>query len=288
MTLSTKRRLVHHMMALCCVVSLLTLRALAQSYQQIDVPGAVFTVANGINNKYQIVGYFGDPTGVVHGFMLTNGHYVTLDFPRPHFTVARAINSSGFVVGFYNDRRTSHGFLAELGGFAKLDFPGSTSSMASGINQAGDIVGTYTDANGNAHGFKFSNNSWTTIDVPNATSTVASGIDRSGNIVGTFTDGVGNHGFLRRPNGQLHTLDYPGTQGVTTAEAINIQGQVVGTFINPSVNKVQGYEFTNNQFVPILYPGRDVTFVYGINDTDFAVGAWPDDLDTDHGFLRTP
>ena len=42
-------------------------------FTQIDVPGSVFTVANGINPRGDIVGAYVDSSGRLHGFLLSKG-----------------------------------------------------------------------------------------------------------------------------------------------------------------------------------------------------------------------
>jgi hypothetical protein len=43
----------------------------SSSFATINVPGAIFTVANGINNSGQIVGQYGNATGPYQGFLAT-------------------------------------------------------------------------------------------------------------------------------------------------------------------------------------------------------------------------
>jgi hypothetical protein len=56
--------------------------------ESIDVPGAKVTVAVGINNGEQIVGFFNDGTGQTgnQGFAETNGACCTLDVPGASIT----------------------------------------------------------------------------------------------------------------------------------------------------------------------------------------------------------
>jgi probable HAF family extracellular repeat protein len=62
------------------------------------------TAATGINNLGQIVGYYLDSNNFQHGYLYSNGTYVTLDDPLgSHGTVATGINDSGQIVGFYLD-----------------------------------------------------------------------------------------------------------------------------------------------------------------------------------------
>jgi len=66
------------------------------------------TAATGINNLGQIVGYYLDSNNFQHGYLYSNGTYVTLDDPLgSHGTVATGINDSGQIVGFYLDGSSS-------------------------------------------------------------------------------------------------------------------------------------------------------------------------------------
>jgi probable HAF family extracellular repeat protein len=77
------------------------------------VPGALETVANGINDAGQVVGYYGDISGT-HGFLLdVDGSYTTIDLPGARETIPSGINDAGQIVGSYVDAGgTHHGFLA--------------------------------------------------------------------------------------------------------------------------------------------------------------------------------
>ena len=93
-------------------------------YTTLDYPGASDTWARGINNRSQIVGYF----GLFDGDNRINEHI--------------------------------HGFMwSEFGGFDQIDYPGSSSTEVYGINNLGivagryDIVGYFVDAEGTGHGF---------------------------------------------------------------------------------------------------------------------------------------
>src|SRR5262249_38493886 len=64
-------------------------------YTTLDVPGSIFTNAQGINPSGQIVGVYGDAAGLAHGFLLNQGVYTTLDVPGAINTLAHGINASG-------------------------------------------------------------------------------------------------------------------------------------------------------------------------------------------------
>src|SRR5262245_50623369 len=74
------------------------------TFTQIDVPGAMFTAAFGINDRGQTVGVFADTGGVVHGFLLDNGNFTQIDVPQINFpgapgTQAFGIRERGQIVG---------------------------------------------------------------------------------------------------------------------------------------------------------------------------------------------
>ena len=70
------------------------------TYTTIDVPGAVLTVAVGINNSGQIVGVYQLADGSRHGFLFTPGiGFATIDDPNATSgSEATGINNSGQIV----------------------------------------------------------------------------------------------------------------------------------------------------------------------------------------------
>jgi uncharacterized membrane protein len=81
-------------------------------YTTLDVPGAVLTTAETINNPGQIVGYYQlDLNGPTHGFVLSKGIYNTVDVPGASATIINSINAKGEIAGVYTDGAGDHGFL---------------------------------------------------------------------------------------------------------------------------------------------------------------------------------
>jgi probable HAF family extracellular repeat protein len=74
--------------------------------------GSFATVATGINNAGQIVGYYVDDARDIHGFLYSGGDYLTLDVPGTAGGLAYGINDLGQIVGYYGVNGTLHGFLA--------------------------------------------------------------------------------------------------------------------------------------------------------------------------------
>ncbi|HLJ92101.1 MAG TPA: hypothetical protein VKU02_02805, partial [Gemmataceae bacterium] len=93
-------------------------------FTTIDVPGSVQTVASGINDAGQVVGYYneaGGGRGSQHGFLLSNGLYTTLDVPGAVVTQAMGLNNVGQIVGSYGDAAGTHGFILSGGSYTQLD-----------------------------------------------------------------------------------------------------------------------------------------------------------------------
>lgn len=121
-----------------------------------DPPGAVNSVASGINNAGQVVGHYQTAMGGPdHGFLLSNGVYTLLDVPGSLLTDANGINDLGQIVGQYRDASgQDHGFLYSDGTYSALDVPAAFSTDANAINDMGEIVGSYlATAGGSMHGF---------------------------------------------------------------------------------------------------------------------------------------
>ena len=129
--------------------------ALADSYSftTVNVPGASDTIAYGINNSGQVVGYFGDGSGF-HGFVDTGGVFSTINDPSATAsTLAHGINSSAQVVGSFVDGIANRGFVDTGGVFSTINdpsAPGQTS--AQGVNDGGQVAGYFYDGTAD-HGF---------------------------------------------------------------------------------------------------------------------------------------
>ena len=112
------------------------------------------TVALGINDKGQVVGYYFDSTGSTHGFLYSGGKYTTLDDPLGvEGTVATGINDRGQIAGYYFDNlHNQHDFLYSNGKYTTLDDPASmTGTYVTGINNKGQIVGDYQHSGSGSH-----------------------------------------------------------------------------------------------------------------------------------------
>jgi len=117
-----------------------------------------FTIARGINNLGQIVGYYLDNANKPHGFLLSGGAnptYTTLDVPwATEGTRAFGINDMGQIVGTYETGNGIHAFLYSGGLFSTIDDPAVNSpTNALGINNNIQVVGFFGDRPNENHGF---------------------------------------------------------------------------------------------------------------------------------------
>src|SRR5215467_7072919 len=120
------------------------------TYAPIDVPGATATVARGINNSGEIVGFY--QTTVCSNYDLNVPSCPTLGF--------KYINNT----------------------YTTVVVPNSIATAVNGVNDLGDMVGFYTKADGSRHGFIWWHTGMVqTIDAPKTPyPTIVMGINKSG------------------------------------------------------------------------------------------------------------
>jgi probable HAF family extracellular repeat protein len=183
----------------------------------------VTTVATGINDRGQVVGYATDSYGDNHAFLYSGGMMTDLG-PR----YAYAINNNGQVVG---KNGASHAFLYSAGTTTDLGVlggGGAAVSGAYGINDSGQIVGYATVYGGYYDAFLYSGGTMTML--PNTSQLRAYGINNYGQVVG---DGAWLYSGGVTTN--LSNLIGP-TPGLALVESrgINDAGQIVGYGTAPS------------------------------------------------------
>jgi hypothetical protein len=276
-------------------------RAEAQ-FQTIDVPGAAFTSANGINNRGTVVGVWNN-TGVVYGFGFIKqpgGQPITFNYPGTSgVMISSGIDDVGTAVGGYMDSGgLFHGWVRSPGGsFTQLDDPlGAGGTILSQINDNGLIVGGYTDASGVGHGFSYDHGTFTTIDFPGGSSTTLTGVNNSGAIVGSYTDASGvNYGFLYQ-RGTFTTIDVPGAGTApgtgTISASVSSNGEIAGGITNgPSSSpSFFGWLLSKGQFStldePNAAPGLSVPLNLSSNGRSVS-GEYFDASGVLHGYVAT-
>jgi uncharacterized membrane protein len=136
---------------------------------------SIFTIAQGINGRKQVVGnvqldpdvaYPGAPGGGYGFLRQPSGDIIVFQVNGAINNRARGINDSGLITGFYRDPVTQaqRGFVTRVaaspayqaitvGANELLDIPGAAGTIPEGINDSGRISGVWLDAAGTNHGF---------------------------------------------------------------------------------------------------------------------------------------
>ena len=125
-------------------------------FTTLDVPGALGSIALGINDRDQIVGasfddLSGQP-GTVHAFLLDRGRYRGFDAPGKLIPFPLDINDRGQIAGtgVTADLTTIRPFVLRKGidgPVTTVAVPGATATSVAGINDDGDIAGNYVNPN---------------------------------------------------------------------------------------------------------------------------------------------
>ena len=215
-------------------------------FTTIDVSGAQYVDAMGINGRGDIVGSYDDASGVTHAFLLRDGVLTTFDYPGAAFTNARGIGPRGEIVGAYRmpgePGVNYHGYLRTPDGtFHQVDYPGHTNTIAQRILPDGTILGCRHDA-----------------DFMDTMRGVVFGKDES-----TETDAFAS----------MHNGATPGLR------------QIAGFYFNTSEGRNEGYVIDRGAFMPFTVPGSTGTWAWDVSPAGDIVGTYSD-ATTVHGFMR--
>jgi probable HAF family extracellular repeat protein len=159
------------------------------TFSTLAVPGALSSVATGINASGQIVGNFSDATGQ-HGFLYRDGQYTVIDMPgEAGSTRLGGISDDGSIVGSSYDYANPNSFVYRQGVFTSFTADGAY-TVASDINDAGQIVG-WVGVSGQRRGFLYQDGVSVVLDLSTGTeSTYAYTINNQG-VIGGAVDGAG-------------------------------------------------------------------------------------------------
>jgi probable HAF family extracellular repeat protein len=212
-------------------------------YSTFRYPGSRSTLAQKINDRGQITGYYSntadDPRVDPTAFLLDRGRYTRIAASGAVTTTAVGINNRGQVVGQYQDAEGSfHGYVWERGRFRTIDAPGAVGTSLFDVNDRGQMVGARLEPDGTFRGFVLDRGRFTSFAAPGAALTVPGDINNRGQIVGfTAIDPATEtaHGFLlaRGVGGPFTPVSVPGASS-TLAFGLNDRGQVTGTYNNPN------------------------------------------------------
>ncbi len=299
----------------------LTSTSFAQTftYAPINVPGAFFTYARGINNNGEIVGFYKTtqcfdydikvPDCPTKGFKYVNGTYIKLMVPNGVATAIMGVNDLGDLVGFYTKAdHTTHGFIWYHQNVIKtIDFPGmSTGTVPFGINKAGTVVGGVWGING---GGTFPNNGWVwkngTFSNMNPFQNGAAapccwsvnGIANIGFIAGEVFQADFHNAWFKSAADQDFFMDIPsGSSGADSfGMGVNSGADVVGySFQGWFAPHIEANEGTNDatetkpKFIAVKYPNSQFTRPFAVNNLRAVVGMYSDSTGKEHGFLAKP
>ena len=255
------------------------------------LPGAVASIARGINDLGQVVGEVAFPPCPVcqqperHAFLWTPGSEMQdLGALRPDLrsAIAYDINNAGQVVGraFSANTQTfpptdpeywSRAFLWAPGqGMRDLGDLGGGRSIAYAINNAGQVVGrSWLPASIPDYGIPYRAFVWTSGQgmrdlgtlTPGPSASVAYGINDDGEIVGTTDTGpyfLGNgplEAFLWTSENGMDAITP--TTGIRTPRGVNERQQVIGD------GRVATVHVTSGNTAPVAAPGGPYTGVEG-------------------------
>ena len=227
-------------------------RTVVSTTNTIDYPGATLTVAAGISARGDIVGNYrlaAEAPRIRHGFLLSDGRFITVDVPGAMFTNALGIDHIGRIVGRFcttivvpcaPGMGPVHGFVRSGGQFFTIDFPDAIRTNAWKITPEGRIVGGYTRSDGHTRIFLLSEVGFTTADVPPSLEIALEigGMNPRGDVVVTYCDSVGCpsssivHGLLMKKR-EFTVLDFPGAVS-TSPFSISPNGNIVGFYDDAS------------------------------------------------------
>lgn len=261
----------------------------------IDYPGATKTVAYGVNPAGDIVGAYVDTAGREHGFVLTDGSFVSFDWPGSTWTEGWGINPEGDIVGQYgwlsNGNNTVHGFLLKNGEFSTIDVPNQPNTMPVKISPEGTVVGCYHVTSNSAGAINLNTMFgfvWDAAGISSAplARTMHNGVNPDGDVVGLLYAASGRveQSYLIH-DGVTTWFQFPGSVA-TQAWDINPSGTVVG-FHRSSLsgaNQFHGFVLEDGTMTSFDVAGATDTRAYGISANGDIVGTFVSSTGT-HGFL---
>ena len=154
------------------------------------LPGGTASVATGVNDSGQVVGYSSTQSSAMEAFSYSSGVMTALGFlPGGTQSWATGINVSGQVVGYgVNSSSHNEAFLYSGGVMTGLGtLPGYTDSVAMAINNNGQVVGYATNSAGGTEAFLYSGGTMTDLGTLPGFSSAAVAINNNGQVVGRLS-----------------------------------------------------------------------------------------------------
>jgi probable HAF family extracellular repeat protein len=261
--------------------------ALAQgTYTQIDVPGAVYTVGEGIDAAGDIVGWYEDANFNLDGFLLSGGTYNTINPPGSTFTQLFGINDMGQIVGQAN--AGCGGCLYDIATqtFTTISYPKANRTLPFAINNTGTIAGQVVYGSNEIHGFELVGSTYRQISPPRTFLSLVTGITASGTLYGQGVGKIPNLTFAFS-QGKYSLRVIPNAPGAVVNGVNPAGAALVGTY-NPSSGVTAGFLYQTGTLTTLQFPGSSFTEAFGINAAGEVVGLFVDAESNEHGFTWTP
>ena len=267
-----------------------------ERYRTIDFPGATRTEAWDITNSGDVIGYYSNADGRLHGFRLDKrGKYTKFDDPDGDLeNDLTGGNDRGVTVGsllrYDPTMGEAHGYLRDARGrFTTLDVPGALTTLAWRINNRGQVVGIYSDVDRQVplrflRGYIYEDGRFIRIDAPGVSTTFLNDINDRGQSTGQAFDAADpkntHYAFLRERDGTFTRLpDVPGA-AQTIHIGLNNRGQTAATAAFLSADgtfvTLRAFRYDDGEPTRIAVPGAVSTFATAINDRGHIVGYYTD------------
>ena len=242
------------------------------------LPGDSSSVAWGINQRGDVVGWSSGPNGTrAFVFTDTGGMLALPGLPDKPRTIARRINDAGDIVGTANAGGTDLGHAVRWRGGAIQDLGtlgAGAYSEGWGINNFGDVVGdSYTDGGSFAgvHAFLYTDANGLVDLTPTSDTGRARDINDAGQITGYKTAFGGYHAF-RWTSGTFEDLGVLPGFAHSFGFAIQASGRVAGSSSSASGNEERLFRFTDGVGMQDLGGVGEHNTAWGINSAGSVVG----------------
>lgn len=262
------------------------------AYHVVDLgtlPGDYSSVAMGINEHGQVVGWSNGPTGT-RAFLYTDGAGMQ-PLPGPAgrpVTTARGVSSTGIVVGTAATGGTDIGTAVVWKGDTATEVGtiGSGSfSEARGVNDDGVVVGTsYTNGGSllGVHAFRYDAVGGLVDLTPGYDNAHAEGVNDAGQVVGWR-----NSRAFRLTGSTFLDLGVPTGFAYSFGVAVNRSGQVAGHVVSPTGDRERIFRYTDGAGMELIGGTGQHNRAFGINGTGDVVGVGRPVNGPEQGFVYT-
>ena len=254
------------------------------------LPGDVSSVAMGINEAGDVVGWSVRPNGDTRAFLYTDETGMTA-LPAPAgrpLTWARAVSDTRTVVGTASPGLPDIGRAVRWQNGTALDLGALGTGLFSegrGVNDAGVAVGmSYTNGGElfGIHGFRFDDASGLVDLTPGTVGSRAEAINDGGQITGWS-----NSRAFRLTGPTLTDLGVPEGFAFSFGSAINESGQVAGHVVTASGNSERVFRYTDGAGMVLIGGVGEFNRAFGINNAGHVVGQGRSAAGLKGGFVFT-